>query len=301
MLVVDKPPGPTSHDVVRRLRKALGTPAVGHCGTLDPMATGVLVVAVGEATKLVPWLTAADKTYEAEVAFGVETDTLDAQGREVRTVPPGAALAGALLASQGGVADPMLADALEAERARSTQVPPAYSAIRRDGERAMDRARRGETVELEGREVRLREVDLVGCHADPPSLALRLTVSKGYYVRSLARDLAATLGTVGHLTALRRTRSGSFGIADAVALDAPAEALRARMLPLEVAASMALPVVRLTEAGTREARHGRAVPADAMDRLVEGDAAWLSPEGTLVAIGRVGADGTGRVVRGMAQ
>jgi tRNA pseudouridine55 synthase len=300
VLVVDKPRGPTSHDVVWRLRKALGTRAVGHCGTLDPMATGVLVVAVGEATKLVPWLTAHDKSYEATVALGVETDTLDAEGGELRRIAPGAAVTAAIEASTPGALDDLLERAFASERLRTSQTPPIYSAIRKDGERAMDRARRGETVDLAMRSVRLHRIELVACRTHPPSLDIALDVSKGYYVRALARDLAAALGTVGHLTALRRTRSGCFGIDEAVSLDAPPEELAARVVPLARAAARALPVVRLTEAGTHEARHGRAVPAEEMAPHVEGDAAWIEPGGDLVAIGKLGDDGRGRIVRGMA-
>ncbi len=302
VLVVDKPRGPTSHDVVRRLRKVFGTRAVGHCGTLDPMATGVLVVAIGEATKLVPWLTAHDKSYEARIALGIETDTLDAEGRDVRREPPSADVRAALAASGPGAPDPRLRAAFEAEQARVAQMPPVYSAIRKDGERAMDRARRGEVVDLEARDVRLRRIDLVGCVADAEPLAIdvRVDVSKGYYVRALARDLAASLGTVGHLQTLRRTRSGCFTIGEAVALDAPDAELTSRIQRVAVAATRALPVVRLTDAGTDEARHGRAVRIEDMDLVVPGDAAWLSPAGDLVAVGRMGDAGAGRVVRGMA-
>lgn len=300
VLVVDKPRGPTSHDVVRRLRRVLGTRAVGHCGTLDPMATGVLVVASGEATKLVPWLTADDKAYEASIALGVETDTLDADGRELKRVAPSPALVAALRASGPAAPAPLLAAAFAVERDRRAQVPPSYAAIRKDGARALERARRGEAVDLPARHVRLRRIDLSSCGADPPSLVVSLVASKGYYVRALARDLATTLGTVGHLTALRRTRSGAFGIDEAVPLDASPEVIAAGMQSLAAAASRALPVVHLTDEGAREARHGRAVPADAMDASPPGDAAWLSSGGSLVAIGRVGDDGRGRVVRGMA-
>ena len=153
------------------------------------MATGVLVVAVGEATKLVPWLTAHDKGYEATVALGVETDTLDAEGAEVRRVPPSAALCEALRA-QRPETSPLLRAALEGERARTLQAPPAYSAIRTGGERAYARARRGERLELEPRPVVVRRLDLIASSAQPPSLEVALDVGKGYYVRALARDLA---------------------------------------------------------------------------------------------------------------
>lgn len=300
VLVVDKPQGPTSHDVVWRLRKALGTRAVGHCGTLDPMATGVLVVAIGEGTKLVPWLTAGEKGYEATVALCVETDTFDADGHEVRREEPSAPLLAALAGSSPSMPGEALARAFAAEQARTEQVPPAYSAVRKDGVRAMDRARRGETVELEARDVRLLRLELRGCRVDPPSIEIAVEATKGYYVRALARDLAAALGTCGHLTALRRTRSGTFGLTEAISLDAPAAELASHIVPLAAAAARTLPVVHLTEAGTREARHGRPVPPEEMDAPRAGDAAWLSPDGHLVAIGRIDG-GQGRVVRGMAQ
>ncbi len=300
VLVVDKPRGPTSHEIVKRLRRALRVPAIGHCGTLDPMATGVLVVVIGEATKLVPWLTAHDKSYEASMALGVETDTLDAQGRESRRQAPGAEVLDALAGWRPGAAEGLLERALQVERGRTSQLPPAYSAIRSGGQRAFDRARRGESVELAARPVQVLRVELTRCLAEPPSLDLSVDVGSGYYVRALARDFAASLGTVGHLTALRRTRSGCFRVEHAIPPDRPVEELEARVHPLARAAALALPVVRLTDAGVHEARHGRPVAPGDMDVRTRGDAAWLSPAGDLVAIGTVTDDGRGRVVRGMA-
>jgi tRNA pseudouridine55 synthase len=268
------------------------------------MATGVLVVAVGEATKLVPWLTAHAKAYEAVIALGVETDTLDAMGREVRRVPPGEALRVELAAELGAdpaSRGPLLANALEAERARTLQSPPAYSAIREGGERAFDRARRGESFELPPRPVAVLRLDLLASAADPPSLQVALEVAKGYYVRSLARDLALALGTAGHLTALRRTRSGCFALDEAIALDAAPEVLRAAVQPLAAAAARALPVARLSETGARDAGHGRAVAAADAERPAvpaETPCAWLDPAGELVAVGSWDADGRGRVLRG---
>jgi tRNA pseudouridine55 synthase len=303
VLVVDKPRGPTSHDVVFRLRRALRTRAVGHAGTLDPMATGVLVIALGEATKLVPWLTAHDKAYEAEIALGVETDTLDAVGQEVRRVALSAELLEALQAPVGVASfAPALAEAFARERARTSQVPPAYSAIRTDGERAFVKARRGETPDLPAREVAVRRLDLIACSAEPARLVVEVETAKGYYVRSLARDLAEGLGTAGHLTALRRTRSGCFTVAEAAALDGPVEALRARIEPLARAASRALQVSVLSEDGARDARHGRPVAAEAMTTAAPPGTpcAWLDGAGALVAVGQVGEDGRGRVLRGFA-
>ncbi len=291
VLVIDKVRGPTSHDVVACIRRALGTRDVGHAGTLDPMATGVLVALVGEATKLAPFLTAEEKEYETTIVLGVETDTLDAEGKITRQAP---VEEGILRPGQG-----RLPRALETERVRVSQVPPAYSAIHVGGERSHRRARRGEQVALEPRPVLVRSLEALGTGLDPtPWISLRLRASKGYFVRSLARDLAEALGTVGHLTALRRTRSGSFTLDDAVALDATDEELRARLLPLGVAASRALPVAYLTESGVRDARLGRAVRSSDLDAPGAGLSAWLDENATLVAVGAVEEDGAGRVVRG---
>jgi tRNA pseudouridine55 synthase len=296
VLVIDKPRGPTSHDVVARLRKALGTREVGHAGTLDPMATGVLVVAVGEATKLVPWLTAHDKAYEATIALGVATDTLDAEGRETERVPLEAKLLEALAESRGPSVAPRLRAALEAETARTEQVPPAFSAIQIGGERAHEKARRGEAVELPARNVRVQKIEVLACSDDPPWLTIRVEADKGYYVRSLARDLAQRLGAVGHLTSLRRTRSGCFTLEEALPLDTPADELAARVEDLARAAARALPVARLTDTGVRDARHGRPVQSGDIDAPVDGPCAWLDAHGGLVAVGDRVAD-RGRVLR----
>jgi tRNA pseudouridine55 synthase len=303
VLVVDKPRGPTSHDVVARLRRALRTREIGHSGTLDPMATGVLVAAIGEATKLVPYLTGADKSYEATLALGIETDTLDAEGRETARVAVPPATLAALQNLGRADADAELLAALAAERARTSQVPPAFSAIKTDGERSHARARRGEALELVARPVTVHALEVRGGGAEPtPWLSIIVRAGKGYYVRSLARDLACRLGTVGHLTALRRTASGTFTVEDAVPPDAPADELAARMLPLARAAQRALPALVLTEHAAREARFGRPVPLDDAPGIALGPHAWLDPGGRLVAIGerdaRGGADGNGRVLRG---
>jgi tRNA pseudouridine55 synthase len=261
------------------------------------MATGVLVVAIGEATKLVPWLTAHDKAYVAEIALGRETDTLDADGHVVPCAPPSAALLEALAAPPPTLS-PILADALARERERTTQVPPAYSAIKTQGERAFARARRGEVPELAPRPVCVHRVEIVTCQPAPPSLAIELAVAKGYYVRAFARDLAQSLGTGAHLTALRRLRSGPFSVEEAVSLSVTPAELRARLLPLAVAAGRALPVARLTETGTRDARCGRPVGPDHFAAPSAGLAAWLDGNGDLVAVGEADAAGVGRVVRG---
>lgn len=186
VLVVDKPAGPTSHDVVMRVRRALGTREVGHAGTLDPMATGVLVVALGEATKLLAWLTDQSKVYEATIRLGVETDTLDALGRETRRVEPSSELIEVLARSPAGGIHPYLQAALDAERARTSQIPPAYSAIQQQGVRAYKRARRGEPVQLPSREVEVRTLSFVACTAESAG-GLNPRRSRQGVLRALAR------------------------------------------------------------------------------------------------------------------
>jgi tRNA pseudouridine55 synthase len=301
VLVVDKPRGPTSHDVVARIRRIFKTREVGHAGTLDPMATGVLVLALGEATKLVPYLTNAAKVYEARLELGRETDTLDAMGRVTEERALDAGLLEALDAGVSPLA-PRIAGAVAAELARTSQEPPRFSAIQENGERAHARARRGESFVLEERAVRVHRLVVTAMGVAPaPWLALRVKADKGYYVRSLGRDLAHALGTVGHLVALRRIDSGGFTVDEACALDVDPEVLRARLLPLAAAARRALPAVTLTELGVREARFGRRVQrAD-----LEGDvplgapSAWFDGDGALVAIGILEEDG--RVLRGFGE
>ena len=189
MLVVDKPRGLTSHDVVARARRALGTREIGHAGTLDPMATGVLVLAIGEATKLVPWLTALDKSYEATIALGVETDTLDADGAETARAAIPDDVRALLARSSGAAGAPPLCAALDRERARSAQVPPAFSAIRTGGERAFARARRGEAVALAERDVAVRRLEVVGWSAEPPELHVVLDVAASAILKLLSSPL----------------------------------------------------------------------------------------------------------------
>lgn len=277
VLVVDKPKGPTSHDVVARARKVLGTREVGHAGTLDPMATGVLVLAVGEATKLVPYLTAAEKAYETTIALGATTDTLDADGVVTERAPV-------------AITEVAVRRAIDLERARTKQVPPAFSAIKVGGQRAHVKARRGEEVVLEARDVLVRNMELRALRETEIDLALE--VSKGYFVRSLARDLAHALGTVGHLRALRRTRSGCFAVDEAGPLE------HDRLIPLATAAARALPAIVLTEDAVREASFGRPVP---LASCGEGPHAWLDATGRLVAVGETAPDGRGRVLRGFAK
>ncbi len=291
MLVVDKPRGPTSHDVVGKVRRALRTRAVGHAGTLDPMATGVLVIAVGEATKLVRWLTADDKAYSATLALGAETDTLDAEGKIIEEAPVG----DISLAAARAAAGPFVGT--------YGQFPPAFSAIRVDGERLHERARRGETVVVPERRVTVHRLEIL--EVAEQRIEFEVESAKGFYVRSLGRDLARALGTRGHLVALRRIRSGAFDLSNAVdaallasaAEDEEARAeLTSRLIGL-TAACGAMPHVTLDERGVEDARHGRRIlVADTPPQGVE-PIALLDREGALVAVGRSEGDYL-QVIRG---
>jgi tRNA pseudouridine55 synthase len=299
VLALDKPTGPTSHDIVARVRRELATREVGHAGTLDPMASGVLVVAVGEATKLVPWLTGARKRYLATVSLGTETDSLDAQGCVVRQADVPVPVLDAL---EDPVGSALLEAALESERSRTQQLPPSFSAVHVGGERAYAKARRGEVVDLALRPTEVHELIVRGTRRDPPAIDLELEVSKGYYVRSLARDLSVALGTAGHLTALRRTRSGDITLEDTIRLDASASpGLASRLMSVTEAARRALPVVRLSASGVGHARSGRAVPPadiESTTALPCDACAWFDSADALVAVGSIDAQGAGRVIRG---
>jgi tRNA pseudouridine55 synthase len=301
VLVVDKPQGMTSHDVVARVRRAAGQREVGHAGTLDPMASGVLVVLLGEATKLTPWVTADDKRYACTLQLGVETTSGDADGETTAGSPVPEALRAELdavgVGETGAELGPALAQAVLTERTRTAQVPPAISAIHVDGERAYARVRRGETVELEARAVEVRELTVTGAEAEAARLACTLHVSKGYYVRAFARDLAASLGSVAHLVALRRLASGSFSLADALPLAAlDRDAIAHALVPCEVAASRVLPVLRLTPELTLAARRGQRFPWPEA-AVGTGPHAWLDADGKLIAVGEARA-GLACVVRG---
>ncbi|MEY4544168.1 MAG: hypothetical protein RL685_363 [Pseudomonadota bacterium] len=293
LLIVDKPEGPTSHDIVNSARRLLGTRRVGHAGTLDPMATGVLVLLLGEATKLSDVATAADKAYQARVSFGRATDSYDAVG--VTTEVSDLRL--------GHIGDTALQSALEAERQRTLQVPPAVSAIKLQGRRAYDLTRAGAPPELAARPVRVHELQMLA--RDEQTLSLELRVSKGYYVRSLARDLGAALGVPTHLSQLRRTASGVFSLAEAIEwppLSPPS------FLPLPQILPRLLPTQRLTETGVRRARAGQALSqSDFVDAppeaLVPGEKpavyAWVDLCGLPVALGERDGD-VFRVRRGFA-
>ena len=214
LVVVDKPDGMTSHDVVARVRRILGTRKVGHAGTLDPMATGVLVLGIERATKLLGHLALDTKAYLATIRLGAATTTDDAQGEELSS------------ADASGVADEAIAAGIAKLTGHIQQVPSAVSAVKVDGKRAYARVRAGETVELPPRPVEVSRFDLLGTRREGEVAELDVMVecSSGTYVRALARDLGADLGVGGHLAALRRTRVGPFDLRVVTTLDQLAEA-----------------------------------------------------------------------------
>ena len=303
-MLIDKPAGKTSHDVVAIVRKALQTRRVGHAGTLDPMATGLLVLLVGDATRVASYVTAGDKRYEATVTFGQGTDTLDAEGTVTETGPISDELRRALEAARLGLVQEPLAAALSAERSRTLQVPPSVSALHVDGERAHDRVRRGETVVLPPRPVTLLAASVTT--ADPaspfPSLSLSVHVSKGFYVRSLARDLGVTLGVPAHLSALRRTSSGRLRLEDAVAPDGD---LGAALVPLVSAlTSIFVPTILTLEGEARAVQGKKLGPEHFAEAPAPGIGLWLSairpsegPPQRVIAIGEW-AEEVGQVCRG---
>jgi tRNA pseudouridine55 synthase len=277
ILLVDKPGGMTSHDVVARARRALGTRKIGHAGTLDPMATGLLVLGVEGATRLLTFIVGLDKTYEATIRLGVSTDTDDADGQAVSTT------------DASSLASSAIAAAIAPLTGRISQVPSTYSAIKVDGRRAYDLARAGEDVELKAREVTVSRFEVLAEHRDAGTVDLDVVVdcSSGTYIRSLARDLGASLGVGGHLTALRRTRIGPFEVAGAAHAEAVADA--PLLAPAEVAASV-LGRFDVTDDEARDLRHGKRL-SGAAARLPHEPAAAIDPAGALVGVvGARGAD-----------
>lgn len=284
LLIVDKPSDWTSHDVVGRARRLCATRKVGHAGTLDPMATGVLVLGVNRATKLLTYLVGRDKTYEATIRLGQATLTDDAEGEvtEQTSVRPGDldGLAGAIAELTGPI----------------EQVPSAVSAIKVKGQRSYARVRAGEDVELPARPVTVHRFDMVGdprpsaAESAPPltyDLDVRVEVSSGTYVRALARDLGARLGVGGHLVSLRRTGVGEFTLDRAATLEQVAtEGPAARLIPMATAAAAMFPVRRLTRGEVRGLRFGQWIEREpGVGKHPEATAvAALGPDGDLVAL-----------------
>jgi tRNA pseudouridine55 synthase len=250
VLVIDKPLGPTSHDVVARARRALREKRIGHTGTLDPMATGVLPLVIGRATRLATFLSSTDKVYEAGVRLGSATDTYDAAARLAAGGAPPPAPA---------VDREQVEASLERFRGTFEQMPPPYSAKKVAGVAAYKLARKNEPTALSPVSVTVRELTLLGL--EDGLARLEVTSSAGFYVRSLAHDLGGLLGCGAHLESLRRTRAGVFGLERAVPLDdleQNAQSAAARLIPLsELLPDM--PAVRLTERGSERAGHGNSL------------------------------------------
>jgi tRNA pseudouridine55 synthase len=268
LVVVDKPGGMTSHDVVARLRRLAQTRKVGHAGTLDPMATGVLVVGVNRATRLLGHLLLTDKAYDATVRLGATTTTDDADGEVVAT------------AATDCVSDEAIRAALGDMVGDVEQVPSAVSAIKVDGRRAYDLVRSGEQVDLPARPVRIDAIDVGGVRRDGVlEVDLSVRCSSGTYVRAIARDLGRTLGVGGHLTALRRTAVGPFDLTRATTLDELAEDLH--LIPIAEAARAAFPFVDLSDEHAADVRFGRKVT---LDLGGHGPHAVFAPDGEFLAL-----------------
>ncbi|MGX1695077.1 tRNA pseudouridine(55) synthase TruB [Microbacterium keratanolyticum] len=273
ILLVDKPGGLTSHDVVARTRRAFGTRKVGHAGTLDPMATGLLVIGIEGATRLLTYIVGADKTYHATIRLGQSTHTDDAEGEVTATASADA---------WNEVTAERISAGIASLSGEIDQVPSAVSAIKVDGKRAYDRVRAGEDVVLTSRRVTISRFEVIAERAGEGFHDLDVIVecSSGTYIRSLARDLGAHLGVGGHLTALRRTRVGAFDVADAVAIDALGGA--ATLTPAEAAARV-LPVLTVTAEEARDLRHGKRLSRQA-GRMADAQAAAIDPDGVLVGV-----------------
>ena len=267
LLIIDKPAGPTSHDVVGRVRRVAGMRRVGHAGTLDPLASGLLLVGVGRATRLIEYLVGLDKVYETTVRLGQATTTYDAEGEvtaeKLVTVDEAA-----------------IRVALDAFRGTIRQRVPSFSAVKRDGQPLYKKARRGEAIDLPEREVTIQTLELL--NYQPPLLTLRMGVSSGTYVRSLAHDLGEALGCGGHVVALRRTSVGGFNQTEAITL----EELAADTLPGHLRSPSAvvahLPRVEFDGEAVAELRFGRRVPVGV--EAPAGDVAAFDSAGDLVGI-----------------
>jgi tRNA pseudouridine55 synthase len=314
-LLVDKPSGPTSHDIVAFVRRALKTPRVGHTGTLDPLATGLLVLLVGHATRCSQFLVTDEKEYLANVRLGQSTETYDAQG-----LGSDRDQTGVRLGSDPGLTPDRLAAVLAEFRGTFMQTPPPFSAKKVDGVRAYKKARKHEPVALAPVEVTVRELEVLSegrgasfevwkapdsdrasdlaPRASDTLLRLRIVCTSGFYVRSLAHDIGQTLGCGAHLEALRRTRVGRFQVADAATLDAleaAGTAAQGRLIPLNTLLAD-LPAATLTDEGARRASNGNAVgpghlAGDVPEPAIPSKVRLLDPSGTLLALAEARADG----------
>jgi tRNA pseudouridine55 synthase len=271
LLIVDKPGGMTSHDVVAKVRRFLRTRKVGHAGTLDPMATGVLVLGVGRATKLLGHLALDRKAYLATIVLGAATTTDDAEGEVTSS------------ADASGVRDSDIAAEIAALTGDILQKPSAVSAVKVDGKRAYARVRAGEEVDLPARPVTVHRFDVLATRREGQRVELDVMVdcSSGTYVRALARDLGSALGVGGHLAALRRTSVGPFTLAQARTLD-EVERAPGLSLSLSEAVAAAFPRVDVAASAAHAIRHGQRIPAAGID----GTYGVFGPDGRVLALAR---------------
>ena len=272
VLLVNKPVGPTSHDIVGLARRGLKTRRVGHTGTLDPFASGLLVLCVGPATRLSSWLTHLDKVYEATVHFGVETTTLDPEGEVTARDEPGALR----------LAEAQIAEILAAFEGRQQQVPPAYSAKKIAGEAAHRRVRRGEVVELPPVPIEVFALELLAWQA--PKLEVRVHCSSGTYIRALARDFGKAAGCGAHLEQLRRLRVGAFDVGDAIQVDdLPTVAAGDWVSPFDALARTGMAAIEIGEADVVRITRGQSIEVEGLGPSTD-DWVALGQRGQLVAI-----------------
>ena len=283
ILLVDKPTGPSSHGIVSAARRALGTRKIGHAGTLDPMATGLLVLGVGTATRLLTYLVGADKTYTATIRLGVATVTDDAEGDVIATADP---------ADIAAVTEADIEREVAALTGVIEQRPSAVSAIKVDGQRAYDRVRAGDEVVLDARTVTVSRFDILDIRRADGVIDLDVIVdcSSGTYIRALARDLGTALNCGGHLTALRRTRVGLMDVADACRVD---DISADRLLSSAEIAALIMPTWIATDAEAIDIGHGKKVPTATPDAPLVA----VIHEQRLIAIAHV-KNGVSRVITG---
>lgn len=276
VLIIDKPVGLTSHDVVNRVRRIFNTRKVGHTGTLDPFATGVMMVLIGKATRLAKFADRADKQYEATIRFGFATDTGDLTGTRVGD------------AGRSEIWSEEIESVLDRFRGEILQVPPMYSAKKIDGKKLYELARRGEEIERPAVPVTIREIELLKQEEEPRELhRIRVRCSAGTYIRTLAEDIAKALGTAAHLEELRRTASGSFSLAESVALETLAEEAEPSkyLLPMEVLIE-GLPRFVLTNDRLQKTLNGLSTRVSDVAFDADQTVAMVSENNDLVAIGK---------------
>jgi len=271
LVLIDKPTGWTSHDVVAKVRKAIGTKKVGHAGTLDPLATGLLVLGIESGTKLLTFLVGADKTYEAVIRLGQQTISDDSESAVIATASPD---------EIAKLSDEDIAREIAKLTGVIMQTPSSVSAIKVAGKRAYDLVRAGEEVELKAREVNIYSFELLSVTRVSGFLDVKVRVecSSGTYIRAMARDLGSLLGVGGHITALRRTKVGHFDVTEANSIEELGEL---RLTELATAARQLFPVVELTESEVTDLIHGKRISGKSE---LSGLAAGLSTSGKLVAV-----------------